>query len=606
MKNKHLNILAAVFLSFGLMFLNINCTNSLSQTDKPIDVETETGSADSRNKNTEYIPIAIQFISTDIRRKSVQPKDLVITIIDQYKQLITAGNTSILNQQDFKLSGTILNLKIPTAILKELPDNRYAFTIKASANNFLDIIHRIIIKDNKGIYQPIYMTPDIEGEEGKFVKSLPNGIVASKRNFRYRKNKGTQGRIVINNNNKEQAVPTRQNNLTVAVDFQPQTIFRDKSNTPINSGTGTAKLYTFDPQHEVPLQTFPNGYYVPEALERVEGGVRDIRDTKTPFFFSVFGYIDLNVHLGNSEVKQLSKPAKIRANVTPINKEQFPFKEGQSISIWYLDEDTGIWIREETTEVISRNNGLEIEFEIDHLSILAFAGTLPKCSSPLNVDFTNVHNTNHGTRTLRMNYGGGMANYMLNLPADLNFGLEVPQSSNVDLTLLSSSYHNSPPLRTTSFNPCINTLKFNIDSIQKTNQLCEQIEFVINCGVECYHPDDIALHIKLNQGLSYNYVGTFHEGKINFDGFMIVPGKQIEFKLYYNNNVIFSLNTLIRQNLNSNSSLSPFMPLSFNGGTFTINRFKDTNTSCNYKSLFDITLNNCNNGASLGVDTDCP
>lgn len=568
---------------------------------------------DTPLRKVEYIPIAVQFMSIDMETKQ-QPKGIKLNLRDSLGSLMTAGNQAIPNQKSIFLKGNKINFKLPVSIFEKQPNNIYTFSIYAETENFLPITQKVVIKDKNGTYQPVYMLPDIE--RGKIDK-LPEGVAISGQKMDLRAAK-TVKEIIINSAKSE--ILVGENDFEVNVVLPAGTELRDEFNKSIESNNAFAKLTTMDTRFEVPRNSFPNGYLVTDAKRKFKDGNSILASPENPKFFSIFSYFDLSISTngnGDNEVKNLSTSAKLTASLKPLNEKETAFNVDDQVALWYLEESTGTWVREQVTNIKKGDKGLEAEFVINHLSYYAIGVLIDACQNQLQVNLNGIDNTFTATRAYRATYQNGTGTFLglLNLPFDRSFKTLVPEVTDLQFELLESSHYSSSSLANSALYSSfecgeLTPLSITVPSINPALSIpCETVEFKIVCSsANCYHPDNIPMTVILNDGPISNYAGSFDNGLTNFDGLMISRFNFIDFELAYNPNLSMLIQTKL---VTPSSGVSPFEERGKSSeiSSLFIDRFSQPTTApCGFKSRFKIYLNNCQafqNNNVIGNSADC-
>ena len=179
---------------------------------------------------------------------------------------------------------------------------------------------------------------------------------------------------------------------TAIVTVPAGTQLQDKDGKPIELPSGdTATTLTtelvFFPPTEQALNSFPGGLETSNIQDTSGNELK--QGTLAPA-----GWINIDMKIGNTEVKNFSTPIVVNIEVDPntINPNtDAPYVEGDSINIYSKSEGDENWVLESVAGVIKNpsTGNLEIPMSISHLSVWAAANFSVSCSTRFTLNLTN-------------------------------------------------------------------------------------------------------------------------------------------------------------------------------------------------------------------------
>jgi hypothetical protein len=135
---------------------------------------------------------------------------------------------------------------------------------------------------------------------------------------------------------------------------------------------------------------FPGGFNPTNVVD--ENG-QSINNGEGIHFVSA-GLVSINMKAGGSEIKKFSQPVKVSMEVNE-NTTNFEtgenIKEGDTVPLWSLNEQTGAWKKEGIVTLTKNSSGkLVADFETSHLSCFNldwffYGSTYNTCNNPLTV-----------------------------------------------------------------------------------------------------------------------------------------------------------------------------------------------------------------------------
>jgi len=159
-------------------------------------------------------------------------------------------------------------------------------------------------------------------------------------------------------------VPASNGSSTgMEIDMPTGTAFFDEDGNAITGGQLDVQVGHFDNQQESSLATFPGGFS-PDSIIDANGNA-----ASGTFVTGGFATIDMSV--GGTEVKNFSKPVTVTmdVNANTINPNTgSKVALGDSFPIWSFDQAANIWKYETDGIVRQGSNGLEVAYQITHLS----------------------------------------------------------------------------------------------------------------------------------------------------------------------------------------------------------------------------------------------
>lgn len=152
---------------------------------------------------------------------------------------------------------------------------------------------------------------------------------------------------------------------TTKVTIPTGTVFKDKNGKAISGADLKVEVTHFNSEDEASLASFPGGFS-PIAITDDKGKV--VRDAS----FITVGFASIDMKVGDTEVKQFSKPVTITMEISPdfINPDtNKKVKVGDTVPVWSYSKDDGKWDYH-VKGIVSKNadNKLIVEYTTTHLS----------------------------------------------------------------------------------------------------------------------------------------------------------------------------------------------------------------------------------------------
>lgn len=606
MKNKHLNVFAAILITVFISNFFSSCGTLVEIPFPPVSPAVENP---GKEQPPTHIPISIHFLNATTNPRSVQPTNVTVEIYDVQGNIVSSVNTPIPKAEQFQLNENVLNLQLPISSLSSESGDElsYAFTINAKAKDFASVTKTIVINGLHGIYVPTYMVhkPEITLTPNRAqIKKLADGLIENRININTETLQGQQFTI---NNKAPNAV---SQNTTVT--FASGTQLQDINSIPIEGNLALTTLYTGDTRFDIPLRTFPNNFLVTNAIDgKTNEQIATL--SNNPFFFRVFSYFDLNITLNNQEVKKLSKPAEVSIRLNAVENKIFDFKDGDAIEIWALNKKTGQWKLNNITQIKDINNGLEAVFNIVDITAIALAKKVAACPTPVQMSIDNG-TAPYRVRFFELKYGSSSGstgtipapNFLIleqGTPYEFDFiapidsiYLDIKESTNpTHATLMERGF--------TMKDGC----KASLGTVlvpQQTGEKCEEVEFLLKrnqtqIGAICALRSDIEIGIytKIYGSTLNTMAGYLGNGLINMDMSGITSGQSMELRIDYDT-LFISLDLNVesfttgarRFSPTGNSGVVvPRLPNAPVGiqGTGTANPFGST---CNNKTIIDFRI----------------
>lgn len=286
-------------------------------------------------------PVALQFINANTTVLAL-PENIELILAGKDKEKIY----TIVGEKGIDLKGNIatVSLRPEDVPTRERP---ITFTVIAKAAGYLDAIATVTIVDKKRFEMlPIRMIQKA---------NPPKGVSIVERNFTAEVGGTAQ------NLNFETPLSIGKQEVT-KIDIPQGTKFYDNKGAQL-TGTAQLTLAHFDTRTQGSVAAFPGGLNPTYVLDSTNAQLR-------PGNFISAGFIAMDIEIGGKEVKTLSQPMRVAAQVrNQLNPQtNQPFAAGDKIGIWSLDEQNGVWKQETegTAELV--NGKLEIAYPQQHLS----------------------------------------------------------------------------------------------------------------------------------------------------------------------------------------------------------------------------------------------
>lgn len=154
---------------------------------------------------------------------------------------------------------------------------------------------------------------------------------------------------------------------TAQVKILPGTQMMDVSGSLINASQLTSSIVDYSAVSATSYGSFPGGFHPTNVLDQsgkqINGG--------NPINFVSAGLISIKMTAGGKSVRKFSKPIQVSMKLDP-NTTNFEtgnnIKNGDSVPLWSLNEDTGQWQSEGNVTITKDGQGnLVANFETSHL-----------------------------------------------------------------------------------------------------------------------------------------------------------------------------------------------------------------------------------------------
>lgn len=337
------------------------------------------------------------------------------------------------------------------------------------------------------------------------------------------------------------------------VEIPAGTVFKDKNGKAISGTDLKVEVTHFNSEDDESLASFP-GSFSPIAITDENG--ETVRDS----YFITVGFASIDMKVGNTEVKQFSKPVTITMEISPdfINPDtNKKVKIGDSVPVWSYSKDDGKWDYH-IKGIVSKdaNKKLIVRYTTTHLSWYNLDYKGRRCSGwrYVNGSYTFVEGValkfsmngvdrNNAPR-LYMDYVFAGTNQSVSnwsgKSRTLYHGKTITPynapSRNLQLLVYSgkSRYRKGELLhRSQSFYPCgSNSVNINLDGIvsKLPKYVNVNIDYQGKCGNKTIAPT-MYLRMKDPNHRYWEYVGYVRRGKITLKG--VELNKPYTFKTYY-------------------------------------------------------------------------
>ncbi len=300
------------------------------------------------NTNVFVSPIVVQFQNANLTSPNQVPggnNGFPVTISGSGAQYVVASDGSnVYRVSHGVLALALLSTASPSA------NNPITFNISGAAGNFAPVSQTITITDtgiSSVVVKTVEFTHPVEGT-GTFIN-------------RSHVNNGVSPGIIL------KALPTASLSESATITIPVGTEFRDENNQIIQTDSVTTLAIQYGTGTEASLSAFPGGFNAQNILDRdrlpiLGGGT-----------FVTAGLMQINMVAKNgTQVKKFSSPIQLDMEINetlqnPTTGENM--KEGDTIPIWSLNEQSGQWQYENTVTIKKAISGkLYASFGVSHLS----------------------------------------------------------------------------------------------------------------------------------------------------------------------------------------------------------------------------------------------
>ena len=418
------------------------------------------------SNDTYQSPMFIQFNNGDTNSTTIIP-DFTLTIFgkDAASVVTPDGGTS------FTVYEGVINLALRKDVIPSA-SNPVVFGIKANVPGFAPILQTFSITDSLDMSKSINLLELLHPFKGVGLVSQNDTITS-----------GTVSRniSIVTNTNTGMA-----KQATISIPTGTDLI--DANGAKINASNLQSNVIYYGGEVG---NNIPNSLTAATAVDRngnaITGGIN----------FITAGCASINLSASGTAVKSFSNPINVTMELSDglINiSNGNTYAVGDSIPLWSLDENTGIWKEEHKAVVVMNSNGnLTAQFAITHLSSWnldwSWAQNLGTCNHRLDVKIHNISGTYDVTLIdANGNYlGANHSEYLQD--GDVVTFVTTPQISNARVVISRSNlYPRSSPtdwlFQTNLFNPCsVNSIDIGtIGTVPVTPSL---VDVKINCKILC-------------------------------------------------------------------------------------------------------------------------
>ena len=324
-------------------------------------------------------PYGIAFIDANGVNSNVQK--VKATLIDP-GQMVVSSNGIPFNSVEIIGGVMSIGLSSKASFSAQKP---YRFFIRVEAEGYMANIRSVVVTEDVPGYVPIYMT--------KLDAPPPSGLATTVANI----TNVQSGKL--QKNDTLAAVPRWAQIPPLSIVMKEGTSFLYDGKPVKAQGPLSCRLLFGVPRDSNANRVFPGGFEVTDAVD--ESG-KSIADPANPLFFTTAGWFSMEMNIGNERVNEFSEPLLVEMPIadTVINPEtQQAVKAGDKISIWSLNDRTGMWTTESIVSITAGSDGvLRASFSIQHLSTwnLDYKGS--QCINPIDIAYTGSFVGQHFTR----------------------------------------------------------------------------------------------------------------------------------------------------------------------------------------------------------------
>ena len=321
--------------------------------------------------NPIYAPTGISVIDANPLNR-VNIKNVKITLIDPDSLVVASSGL------DFE--SVVIEEGIMNVGLKENPDlnseNPYRFRLRAEAEGYISNMVTVLIDKDTSRFVPIFLAK---------VETPPPGFAA------------TTGAIPVSNTGVITNATVLETSTNpgmaqkIKVSIQEGTQLLCAGEVPQNvQGDVSFNLSVGSPTNVDAGRVFPNGFTVFDAVD-VQGA--PLATPNDPFFFFSAGWLTLDMTInGTEQVDGFDQPlrAEIEINDSLINRAtNEPYQVGDTIPLWSLSDNDGIWAEESFVVIGENESGLVANFPVPHLSTWNIDNKDDPCGAEIEIEVFN-------------------------------------------------------------------------------------------------------------------------------------------------------------------------------------------------------------------------
>ena len=446
-------------------------------------------------------------------------------------------NQDYLNGKALKAKITVLGADRPNILVTEggnyfnaidIIDGFASFAVNPRYRNFTDPIDLTIeIYGNDYLTKTLSITINPEdftteiNETVLKISDVPKGVGIKQQTVTL---SGGSNSVIIS-----ASTDASSDGTSADVNISANNTFKDKNGNEISSGNLSVQMVYFD------------GNNIDATRASINGNVGSLQDengeTLTNVILAPLATVDVNMSVGNTEVKQFSEEIDI---ILDINKDMINPNTGVKAAVGdeiniYSTSDNVNWTFLGKKSIYNSGGKLVIYFKTNHLSTFTAGFKIDKCTD--------------GKATLTLpNDGVGFASVYLGFFTETVSGVKIPTIGakiGSKLVLVNAPSKNASltmqPYFSSGTTVVINDIAWcgSAKSSPATEGLIlvgETVNLTISAkcpsGKSSIIPNEIKLSVDYNDGVGYRSVGNIINGEISIPG--IILGQQYELKVSYN------------------------------------------------------------------------
>lgn len=350
----------SIFRPLLYVFIGLSLVFACQQINPLDEVELTVSSAVTKS------PVLIHFANANSTSTN-QPSDFAVSISGKNASSVQMDGEST----DFQASHGLLPLYLKGESAPS-PSNPVTFNVYAEIPGFAPVSQTITVTSDSAKTIDITTVEYANPADGTSVATT-QGVL---------KNGVSDGQTI--------ATPVRASMAEVTtVSIPAGTQVLDASGNAINANQLTANVVNYSAISPTSYGAFPGGFNPTNVVD--EKG-QPISNSEGINFVSA-GLVSIKMNAGGTAIKKFSKPIDVSMEVN-TNTTNFEtgenVKEGDTVPLWSLNEETGAWKKEGIVTLTKNSNGkLVANFQTTHLSCFNldwywFYG-LGTCNRPLTV-----------------------------------------------------------------------------------------------------------------------------------------------------------------------------------------------------------------------------
>ncbi|MCB0597227.1 MAG: hypothetical protein H6557_31220 [Lewinellaceae bacterium] len=289
-----------------------------------------------------------------------------LTVYDPQGQVVTAGNqtpdTTVFSNFGVFSFGLKSDFNLDNGQF-------YKFRVRVEAPGHSEMVKTIHIYDQGPRYFPLFMADLSNPPDGLYTVEQTVGL----------------GSGAVAANDIELAAADATGAGGYILKFPTGTKFQN-NNVSVSGDSLKVKLSFGDPAVRYASRFFPNGFIVEDAVDINGEAIAE------PFYFKAVAWMSAELSVDGIPITDVSAgTAEFRINPDAIDPSTGQaYSPGDTIPLWSLNNETGVWKKELLRTAVSGQFGLKVEYPITHFSAQAVSEPARLCTNEVAINYKNT------------------------------------------------------------------------------------------------------------------------------------------------------------------------------------------------------------------------